>query len=296
MNAEPDLLRIVHETVYRYNKPVSFQPHRLVLRPREGHDLRVEQLKLDIQPAHELLWSRDIFGNSVACAYFLEPADQLSIRNEILIRRFPQSAALRSEQMEKIVFPLEYDPLEQSIVAAYLAPVFPEENAALQQWLQSLHLDPCKNCAESMVLHLTALLKQVIAYRRRDEKGVQTPATTLTLGSGSCRDAATLLMEAVRHLGFAARFSSGYLDCQATRAARGVTHAWTEIYFPGLGWKGFDPTTGQPCTHQHIVTGVSNHPRGVMPVSGRFSGKAEDSLGMTVNVQFSGIEGRPLAA
>jgi len=289
MNPNPDFLRIIHETIYRYKRPVVFQPHRLIIRPREGHDLRVEQLKLEISPKYDLLWSRDIFGNSVASVFFLEPAEELRIRSDIALHRFPQGPALHSEQMEKIAYPVEYDPIEQAVAAAYLAPIFPEDHHAIQQWLHSLHLDSCKYCAEGMVLHLTAVIEKVIGYRRRDEKGVQTPATTLTLASGSCRDVATLLMEAVRHLGFAARFCSGYLDCQATRGARGVTHAWTEVYFPGLGWRGFDPTAGKPCTYQHVVSGVSNHPRGVMPISGRFSGKAEDSLGMTVNVQFSAV-------
>ena len=119
--------------------------------------------------------------------------------------------------------------------------------------------------------------------------GVQTPATTLSLGSGSCRDVATLMMETLRHLGIAARFASGYLDCQATRAARGSTHAWTEVYFPELGWRGFDPTTGRRCDFRHIVTGTSHHPRGVMPVSGKYFGAAGAFLNLAVAVEFSTV-------
>lgn len=287
MDTTPDILRIVHDTTYRYAKPVSFQPHRLVLRPREGHDLRVENLKLDISPKCELVWSRDIFGNSVAYAHFTESATELRFHNDILISRFPASGSLPAIPCDGVTYPLQYDALEHTIVTAYLTPVYPEETSTLQHWLQDCNVSGKELCAEILILDLTEKIHREIKYQRREQKGVQSPATTLALKSGSCRDVATLLMEAARHLGIATRFASGYLDCAATRAARGSTHAWTEVYFPGLGWRGYDPTTGKRSTHQHIVTGVCNHPRGVMPVSGKFSGDPGDSLGMTVSVAFS---------
>jgi transglutaminase-like putative cysteine protease len=113
---------------------------------------------------------------------------------------------------------------------------------------------------------------------------VQSPAETLRLASGSCRDMATLMMEAGRVLGYATRFASGYLDCAASIAGRASTHAWTEFYLPALGWRGFDPTLGEPTSLKHVVTGVSNHPRGVMPVSGKFTGSSSDCLEMIVQV------------
>ena len=105
---------------------------------------------------------------------------------------------------------------------------------------------------------------------------MQSPAETLALGSGSCRDMATLMMDAARSLGFAARFASGYLDCPASEAGRASMHAWAEIYLPTLGWRGYDPTLGEPTSLKHLVVGVSNHPRGVMPVSGMFTGASSD--------------------
>jgi transglutaminase-like putative cysteine protease len=126
---------------------------------------------------------------------------------------------------------------------------------------------------------------QNIRYRRREERGVQSPLETLRLAAGSCRDMATLLLEAARSLGIAARFASGYLDSAASAAGRAATHAWTEVYFPEHGWFGFDPTLGEGTSHKHIVTGVSSHPRGVMPVSGSYSGPREHYLDMTVTVK-----------
>jgi transglutaminase-like putative cysteine protease len=280
-----DLLRIVHQTVYRYHRPVTFLPHRLVLRPREGHDLRVESLALATIPHSEIAWSRDVFGNSVAHAYFTEPGQELRIESDVTVRRVVPPAPAKAVSVP-ISYPLQYDELERSAVAVYLQPVYPQEVDTLRTWLQQQQLSATAT-AEEMVLQLTTAIHRLVRYQRREEKGVQSPATTVTLGQGSCRDAACLLMEGARHLGIATRFASGYLDCTATRAARGVTHAWTEIYFPGLGWRGYDPTTGKRCTSQHVVTGVSNHPRGVMPVSGRYAGSATDYRDLVVRVEFS---------
>lgn len=287
MNDRSDLLRITHRTVYRYAEPVTFQPHRLVMRPREGHDLRVERLTMNISPRCQLVWSRDVFGNSIAQAYFTEPADVLQIESNVTVRRFLPSTSPPLPSPATVPYPVQYDALEQAVVGGYVAPVFPEEGITLQTWLRTQQTAGAQDSAADFVMQLTAKVHAAIAYQRREEKGVQSPAATLTLGTGSCRDLATLLMESLRHLGLAARFASGYLDCAGTRAAHGVTHAWTEVYFPNLGWRGYDATTGEPCTHQHIVVGVSNHPRGVMPISGKFLGPWSAFLGMDVTVAFS---------
>ena len=132
---------------------------------------------------------------------------------------------------------------------------------------------------------LGALVFRTITYQRRSERGVQNPARTLDLGTGSCRDMATLMMEAARLLGVAARGVSGYLHCTASMAGHASTHAWTEVYLPTLGWRGFDPTIGAAITIRHVVTGVSSHPRGVMPVSGSFIGARADYKTLHVTVK-----------
>lgn len=281
------LLRIVHRTHYRYSVPVTFQTHRLVVRPREGHDLRVESLKLMISPQADVVWTRDIFGNSIACAHFNSQADELKVEVDVVVRRFFDPESPPHPTHSPSPYPLEYDTLEHGIVTGYLAPVYPEESAALRAWIGTLPNPGGFESAEAFVLHLARLIHGRIHYQRREQKGVQTPDTTLSLGTGSCRDVATLMMETLRHLGIAARFASGYLDCPATRAAWGSTHAWTEVYFPQLGWRGFDPTTGKQCDHRHIVTGTSHHPRGVMPVTGRYFGASNAFLSLTVGVEFS---------
>ena len=116
---------------------------------------------------------------------------------------------------------------------------------------------------------------------------MQSPLETLGLASGSCRDMATLLLEIVRSLRLAGRFASGYLDSAASRAGQASTHAWTEVYFPEHGWFGCDPTLGEGTSEKHIVCGVSSHPRGVMPVSGSYSGRVSSYVGMGVSVGIS---------
>jgi len=269
-HTQSHLLRIQHRTHYRYAFPVTFEPHRLVIRPREGHDLRVEKLDVRIEPSARLIWTRDIFGNSIAQAHFDDSADNLVIDSDVTVRRFFDPAAPPHYEQSASPYPFSYDTLEHGIITGYLTPVYAEESAAVQQWISTLPQPGSFPSAEAFAIRLAEIIHESIEYLRREQKGVQTPATTLSLKTGSCRDVATLMMETLRHLGIAARFASGYLDCPATRAARGSTHAWTEVYFPQLGWRGFDPTTGKPCDHRHIVTGTSHHPRGVMPISGRF--------------------------
>jgi len=281
--------RIIHTTTYRYGEPVSFGLHRLVVRPREGHDLQVQELELRIQPACRVTWHRDLFGNSIAVALFTEPADLLEFRNEVTILR----RDLRSHQglLEAfpVRFPVEYSSLEGPVASGYVAAVYPKERAALEQWVRGLFSPAAGSDAVALVHAMGIWIYRNIKYRRREDRGVQSPLETLRLASGSCRDMAALMLEAVRGVGLAARFASGYLDSASSAAGRAATHAWTEVYFPEHGWFGFDPTLGEGTSYKHIVTGVSSHPRGVMPVSGSFSGKSEQYLGMTVTVKIEAL-------
>jgi transglutaminase-like putative cysteine protease len=278
-------LRIEHLTRYDYVRPVAFGRHRLVLRPREGHDVRVESMRLEISPAYRLEWTRDVFGNSVAIVDFLVEAPQLAITSELVVERWlplPQDDAV---EPWRVPFPVAYDPLETTIAAAYQAQTYTDDVDAIRVWLDRELPTAAGLDAESVMFQLGALVHRGVKYQRRSAKGVQTPAETLTLASGSCRDMATLMMDAARLLGFAARFASGYLDCRASEAGRASMHAWAEIYLPTLGWRGYDPTLGEPTSLKHLVVGVSNHPRGVMPISGMFTGASSDYVEMTAQVK-----------
>ena len=280
-------LHIIHDTTYRYNRAVRFGPHRLVLRPREGHDVRIEEMRVKIEPEFELEWSRDLFGNCVATAHILRPAEHLRIHSEVLLSQtapFPQSLARRDAPTR---FPVQFSEIESAVAAAYLATTHPADVAKVKEW-NSATIDPAiVHDAEKIVAALARRIRQTIQYRRRAARGVQSPSQTLSAGSGSCRDMATLMLEALRSSGFPARFASGYLVGSASNAGRASTHAWAEAYLPSIGWIGYDPMLGEATASNHIVVGVSNHPRGVMPVSGTFFGEYGSYLGMKVAVQTS---------
>lgn len=283
-------LRIQHTTCYRYARPVEFGPHRLVLRPREGHDVNVVSMGLDISPRHSLRWARDVFGNSIGVVEFHAPAAELRIVSDVVIERSPPFPREPRPGVLHAPFPPQYDPLEATVVAAYQNPTYPEELPIVSDWVRRRLGDPTGLDCEQVLRRLGAAVHESVRYRRRMEKGVQTPEQTIALGSGSCRDKTTLMMDAVRSLGLAARFASGYLDCPASEAGRASMHAWIEVYVPTLGWWGFDPTINEPTSLKHVVAGVSNHPRGVMPVSGSFHGTSQDYLGLEATVRIDRLD------
>jgi len=278
-------LHIIHDTIYRYKQAVRFGPHRLVLRPREGHDVRIEEMRVEIEPEFELEWSRDLFGNCVATAHIFNPADYLRIHSEVLIHQttpFPQRSP-RGDISTK--FPVHFSEIESAVAAAYLATTYPTDVANVKEW-SSTTVDPAVVYdAEEIVASLARRIRKTIKYRQRETKGVQSPSQTLSVGSGSCRDMATLMLEALRSLGFPARFASGYLVGSASQAGHASTHAWAEAYLPSVGWIGYDPMLGEATSGNHIVVGVSNHPRGVMPVSGTYFDEHSSYLGMKAGVQ-----------
>jgi transglutaminase-like putative cysteine protease len=266
----------------------------MVLRPREGHDVHVEDMRLEIAPEFELEWSRDLFGNSVATAYFLSPADHLRIRSEVLLRQTAPFPLRSGRPAAPVPFPVTFSALEAAVAAAYQTTTFPDDVERVKQWVGAAVSLGSVNGAEAAVAAVARAIRDTIQYRRRDAKGVQTPTETLAAGSGSCRDMATLMLEALRAIGLPARFASGYLDCAASEAGHASTHAWAEAYLPEIGWTGYDPTLGEATSRDHVVTGVSNHPRGVMPISGTFFDQQGSYLGMTAAVQTERLEQAPL--
>jgi transglutaminase-like putative cysteine protease len=277
-------IHIEHLTRYVYERPVRFGTHRLVLRPRESHDLRVDRMDLRIEPAHRLHWIRDVFGNSIALVDWLSPADVLTIVNDVTVERFAPFPGRDLQLPWQVPFPPAYEAAEAGVVSAYQSASFRESAQAVQSWLADA-FTPDTEDAEGTMLRLCGLVFKSVAYQNRGEKGVQSPDATLDLATGSCRDMATLMMDAARALGVAARFASGYLHGAASIAGRASTHAWTEVYLPTLGWRGFDPTLGTAVSMEHVAIGVSSHPRGVMPVTGAFIGGGADYKGLEVRVK-----------
>lgn len=278
-------IRIIHTTTYQYAESVGFGVHRLVVRPREGHDVHLDRHVLNICPAHEVTWHRDVYGNSIALVRFTERSDRLEIQSDATLTRGPLTSIHGLLEAFPIKYPPAYSAIEAPLLSGYTAPVYPEEAAGLQTWVTETFRPQPGADAVALVHQVGLWIYKHIQYRRREDRGVQSPLQTLEFKAGSCRDMATLLLEAVRSIDIASRFASGYLHSASSEAGRAATHAWTEIYFPEHGWYGFDPTLGEGTSLKHIVTGVSSHPRGVMPVTGSYSGPVELYSGMTVSVK-----------
>ena len=144
-------LHVEHTTRYRYQRPVSFGRHRLVLRPREGHELRVERMQLQLEPAHQVTWARDVFGNSIALVDWLEPSDTLTIVSDVTIERLMPFPASELHEPWRVPFPPQYNPLEAAITGVYQSPSFPEYVAPVQDWV-SRELTPDPHDAEATML------------------------------------------------------------------------------------------------------------------------------------------------
>jgi len=281
-------LRIEHSTTYTYSEPVSLQPHRLLLRPREGHDVRIQSSRLSITPSNTVSWQRDVNGNSVAVVTFVDSASLLSIESEVVIEHYEQAPLDFVVAEHAVTFPFQYEPEERVELMAYQIPVFSRDVARLREWLRS-YWQPGQAIETYVLLDtINRAIADGIPYAMREEAGVQSPEQTLKRNSGSCRDFATLFIESCRCLGLAARFVSGYLNAALPEGDEAATHAWSEVYLPGAGWKGFDSTTGKVVGSDHITVAVSRHPESVPPVAGSFVG-AKTIPTMKVRVQVSQV-------
>lgn len=279
-------IQIHHLTRYRYAETVRLMPHTLHLRPREGHDIRVQSSRLDIHPQFQIRWKRDVYGNSVAVVDFLQPAAELTIASEVVVEHYEEAPIDFLLEDDARYFPFRYDAEEEIDLAPYQRPVFPGDQAVVKDWVAALRGAAVSADTIAMLNAMNEKIAGELDYRVREEPGVQSPAQTLASGEGSCRDFATLFIEACRQVGLAARFISGYALSDAIMPGHAATHAWSEVFLPGAGWRGFDPTSGQVVSGDHIAVAVHRHPQAIPPVAGAFvgSGNAKPELSVVVRV------------
>ena len=277
-------LQVEHTTTYQYGSAVTLLPHRLLLRPREGQEIRIESVELTIAPAHQLRWHRDAYDNAVAIASFNESSRRLSIQSHVLLQHYQDWPLDFLVADHAVYFPFRYEPAESVDLGPYLESIFAADQPLLTAWLRPFWI-PGQVVETYLLLEwLNKAIATGFVYRQREEPGVQSPATTLAQRTGSCRDFATLFIEACRSLGLAARFVSGYLCSPGSGLYVGATHAWAEVYLPGAGWKGFDSTYGQIVGNDHIAVAVHRHPESVPPVAGAFLAATAESPVMQVVV------------
>jgi transglutaminase-like putative cysteine protease len=284
------VLTVRHVTTYRYKQPVAFGEHRMMLRPRDSYDQKLLDTRLAITPEPlDIRWVHDVFGNCVAIARFAGRAAELHFESVIRLDHSPTNALdfQIEEYAERYPFAYgadEMPDLLRSIERQYLDP-----EHEIDQWARQFLRHDGRTDTTEMLAAMTHAIRQNLTYVAREESGIQDPVRTLRLGSGSCRDFTVLMMEAVRSLGLAAHFVSGYLYVPEGRSngriGGGATHAWLRVYLPGAGWVEFDPTNGIVGSHNLIRVAVVRDPRQAVPVSGTWTGFPSDALGMTVEVQ-----------
>jgi transglutaminase-like putative cysteine protease len=286
------LLTIDHLTTYRYRKPVTFGEHRLMLRPREGHDQRVVEVRLDIDPAPaDLRWLHDVFGNSVAIARFDRRADRLRLASHVRMEHSPveEGAAVGIEDYARL-YPFTYSSEDMPDLLRSIERGHHDPLRMIDQWASRFVRRDGTTETLAMLSEMTRTIRREFTYVPRAEKGTQTPLETLEKRRGTCRDYAVLMIEAARALGFAARFVSGYVyspTADEGRVGGGATHAWVRIFLPGSGWVEFDPTNGIIGSSGLIRVAVARDPYQAVPLSGTWTGFPASFLGMDVSVEIA---------
>jgi transglutaminase-like putative cysteine protease len=286
-----DILRIRHLTRYRYAKPVQFGEHRMMFRPRESFDQHVLDSRLKITPEpSNLRYMHDVFGNCVGVANFDAPADELLFESFNRLEHSPEYALdpPLSADSGMNSYPFAYSPSDLPDIHSSMLRGHRDKDRTLETWARSF-LETVKRADATHVLAaMTRGIHDNFKYSGRAFGPPQSPQETLRLRQGSCRDFAVLMMEAVRCLGLAARFVSGYLhvpaDGSQARSGGGNTHAWVRVFLPSGGWAEFDPTNGLVGNKDLIRVAVVRDPSQAIPLSGVWRGLSADFLGMDVEV------------
>ncbi len=271
---------LTHVTHYRYDRRVGLSPQVVRLRPAPHGRTKVLSYALKVEPAeHFINWQQDPFSNYLARLVFATPTTEFKVTVDLVAEMAVHNPFDFFLEPQAQAFPFAYDAEQAQELAPYLsADAF---TPALARFVASIDAAPTLPPTRTIdfLVSLNQRLQQEITYLIRMEPGVQTPELTLNNGSGSCRDTAWLMVQTLRHLGLAARFVSGYLiqlkpDVKALDGPSGTEvdftdlHAWCEVFLPGAGWIGFDPTSGLLAGEGHIPLACTPQPSSAAPVSG----------------------------
>ena len=295
------ILHIRHLTTYRYRREVGFGEHRLMMRPKESYDQRVLSASLRISPEpSSLRHMHDVFGNCVTLVRFDRRADRLSFESRVTLEHTP--VPLAGDPGEAIsaagpAFPFAYGAEDMPDLLRSIERSHPDPDGVVAAWARRFLRWNGATPVLSLLTEMTRAIRADFTYAKRLDGPPQTPATTLALRSGTCRDFAVLMMEAARSLGLAARFVSGYIyspatgtvpaDAPGARVGGGHTHAWVQVYLPSCGWAEFDPTNGIVGATDLVRVAVVRDPRQAVPLAGVWDGEAGDALGMEVEVELT---------
>ena len=294
------LLNLSHVTTYTYRQPVSFGEHRIMVRPRESYDQHLLDAVLDIDPMpSDVRWLQDVFGNSVAIATFDRRAKRLVFDSRVHVQHDP--AAVQEVDIEDYarLYPFTYSSEEMPDLLRSIERQHHDPLRQIDQWARRFIAVGGATDTLGILTDMTTAIREEFTYVSRPEKGTQTPIKTLTRRKGTCRDYAMLMIEAVRALGFAARFVSGYVyspNAREERTGGGNTHAWVRVYLPGSGWVEFDPTNGIIGSRGLIRVAIARDIYQAVPISGTWAGFPGSFLDMSVSVDVTVNSSQPALA
>jgi transglutaminase-like putative cysteine protease len=268
-------LQIEHTTEYSYGEPVGLTPHVLRIIPRSSPGLHLIRSELTISPEHSVKWNLDLEGNIVGLATFPGLADKLLIKSSLLIEQHlnnPFDFLLDSHSLH---LPFVYDDREQPLLAPFLKRRDGESAAHLDEFVRPfLNGSATKPITLNVLTAINRAIPAIFRYTHRHEAGVRLAWETSTYREGTCRDFAHLFIEAARSLGIAARYVSGYLCSSPSDPGENHTHGWCELYLPGAGWRGLDPTNGILAGPHHVAVATSLVAGEIPPVEGTYCGKS----------------------
>ncbi|HEY5035788.1 MAG TPA: transglutaminase family protein [Chthoniobacterales bacterium] len=277
-------LGVRYETAYRYAAPVRFSRHELRLIPRGDVFTQLLRWKFETNEGATVRIGRDVFDNCVVACSFAEPATELRFQLEldlVLEKKNPFDFILAPEAA---TLPFSYSPGLRRALAPYQK-TRGGQALEIPRWERPT-IDHTRPTVATLV-ELNERLHECIGYERREEGPARAPAKTLEIGKGACRDVALLLAAILRQIGLAVRLTSGYLreaDAKSHRA-EGSLHAWAEVYLPGAGWVGMDPTNGIFCNHNFITAAVGIEPADVTPIDGSYYQRGPTATRMTSRIE-----------
>ncbi len=289
-------IKIVHATEYTYKNPVGLLRHRLMIRPDDSHDLKLHRAELEVEPRpSSVQWKHDAFDNSICFLEWREglTTERLSIVSTLDLTHHPDGQPLPQYSIEAAAeaFPFSYAHNEIPDLARLAERQMPDPDRKVDAWARRVVAGAGSTKTLEVLGAMTHAIQREFRYGARHEEGTQTAAQTVELGTGTCRDFAVLMMEALRSFGLATRFVTGYLydDTSGTAQGGGSTHAWCGVYLPGAGWVEYDPTNGLVAGTNLIRVGVTREASQALPISGGFVGNSDDPIGMHVDVSVTAV-------
>lgn len=281
---------VTHITTYSYANPVTFGEHRAMFLARPGARGRIISHSVKTSLPSRIYWTMDALSNNVVVMEFPEPGKDLTFTFQFRAVSFGSKGVEyfpllpRAEEV-----PVQYTPDEWVDLSMYMRPHAEDRDASVAAWAKRFVAGDQDQTSDLLKRMLDTINKD-FSYQAREAEGTQSPGETLRSKSGTCRDYAWLMIEALRRLGFACRFVSGYLydkaldGGEAGMIGSGATHAWLSVFLPGAGWLHYDPTNRIEAGFDLIPVAIARHPGQAVPLEGSWFGKAQDYLGMSVDV------------